>query len=395
MDISLFGQRLETMFQRLEHLYAQAENSHVILPDVSTTVWKELGVASEELQVAHEELSQQNEHLNEALLSTTMQSSYYQNLIAHIPEAYLVTTAEGKIQEASSRAASLFRLSHANLIGKLLISFVVPDHRIAFRTQLCRLSQQETRSQPWATWFQPRDSAPLHLFLTTSAAINPETQQVNLHWILRETAETWSALPLTHSNGSSNGTSQDSWLNDRPVVTYSKGETIPLSPQTLWLVKQGLVKLHTLTQENEEVLLGLLGALSPFGAGSPSLLIYQATALTDVQLLQFSLAEVKASCEITQWLLAKLNQRLHQVEALLTIAGQRRVKHRLCLLLQLLQQEIGEPNANGTRLSLRLTHGDLANACCTTRVTITRLLGELQRQGKLKIDSQFHIVLNS
>jgi CRP-like cAMP-binding protein len=181
--------------------------------------------------------------------------------------------------------------------------------------------------------------------------------------------------------------------DDRPPQRYEKGETIPLYPQLLWQVQQGLVKLHTLTEDNEEVLLGLVGPSTPFGLGSTFLPVYQATAMTSVELLQFSLAEVKAIPDLAQTLLPKLNQRLHQTEALLTIAGQRRVKYRLCLLLRLLQQEIGEPVAQGTRLSLRLTHEDLASACCTTRVTVTRLMGELQKQGELMIDSKCHIIL--
>ncbi|MEB3339118.1 MAG: Crp/Fnr family transcriptional regulator, partial [Leptolyngbyaceae bacterium] len=72
----------------------------------------------------------------------------------------------------------------------------------------------------------------------------------------------------------------------------------------------------------------------------------------------------------------------------------RRVQDRLYHLLRLLKQEIGQPVEQGTRFSVRLTHEDLANACCTTRVTITRLLSKLQQQNKIIFDAQRHIVLN-
>jgi CRP-like cAMP-binding protein len=62
-------------------------------------------------------------------------------------------------------------------------------------------------------------------------------------------------------------------------------------------------------------------------------------------------------------------------------------------ILLLLKQEIGEPSKFGTRLSVRLTHEDLANACCTTRVTMTRVLGELQQQGKIIFDCDRRIIL--
>jgi CRP-like cAMP-binding protein len=70
------------------------------------------------------------------------------------------------------------------------------------------------------------------------------------------------------------------------------------------------------------------------------------------------------------------------------------VKDRLSHLLLFLKQEFGQKIPRGTRLSVRLTHQDMADACCTTRVTITRLLGKLQQQGMISFDSKQHIVFN-
>jgi CRP-like cAMP-binding protein len=71
------------------------------------------------------------------------------------------------------------------------------------------------------------------------------------------------------------------------------------------------------------------------------------------------------------------------------------VEERLQELLQLLSQELGQPVAEGTRLLVRLTHQNLANAIGTTRVTVTRLLGEFQRQGLISLDSDRHLVIHS
>jgi CRP-like cAMP-binding protein len=75
------------------------------------------------------------------------------------------------------------------------------------------------------------------------------------------------------------------------------------------------------------------------------------------------------------------------------MVGYRRVEERLRHLLMLLKQEVGQAQANGTRLGVRLTHQQLANAIGTTRVTVTRLLSQLQEEGWLTIDSTRHIVL--
>nr|WP_258003956.1 helix-turn-helix domain-containing protein [Fischerella thermalis] len=61
--------------------------------------------------------------------------------------------------------------------------------------------------------------------------------------------------------------------------------------------------------------------------------------------------------------------------------------------MQLLKHEFGEKIGNETRLSVRLTHEDFANDCCTTRVTITRLLCKLKHQGKISFDNKRHIIV--
>jgi CRP-like cAMP-binding protein len=70
------------------------------------------------------------------------------------------------------------------------------------------------------------------------------------------------------------------------------------------------------------------------------------------------------------------------------------VEERLQQLLQLLKREMGEPIAQGSRLKIRLTHQNLANAIGTTRVTVTRLLGEFQRQGAVSSDCDRHLIIH-
>jgi CRP-like cAMP-binding protein len=121
--------------------------------------------------------------------------------------------------------------------------------------------------------------------------------------------------------------------------------------------------------------------------------LYQATALADTQVWCIPLTDFATSAELKQQLLPQISQRLRQTELLLAVYGQARVADRFDSLLRLLKQEIGQPVADGTRLLVRLTHEDLATACCTTRVTITRLLKKLQQLKKLSVDSQRHLIL--
>jgi CRP-like cAMP-binding protein len=185
---------------------------------------------------------------------------------------------------------------------------------------------------------------------------------------------------------------------DRPnqcslIHVFAKGDVIPLKPQVIWQVRQGLVKLSTLCDGAEEVLVGLVKPSMAFGADLTSLQVYQAIAMTEVHLVSISGVDIEASNRLSQTLLRQINQRLQQTESLLAVSGQRQVKDRLHHLLLLLKQEIGEKVDRGTLLCVRLTHQDLANACSTTRVTITRLMGKLQQQGKIALDQRNHIIL--
>ncbi len=179
----------------------------------------------------------------------------------------------------------------------------------------------------------------------------------------------------------------------RSLHPYGNGQTIPLSPDEIWIVCRGVVQLSTLYPSGDEALLGLAGPSMPFGLPFTLINPYQATALSDVDLMRLSVAEVDQSSTLAQGILRHVNRRLRQTEALLALVGHRRVRDRLCQLLLLLRQEVGQPVKEGDRLGVRLTHQHLANAIGTTRVTVTRLLGQLKEEGWLKIDRTYHIVL--
>lgn len=182
---------------------------------------------------------------------------------------------------------------------------------------------------------------------------------------------------------------------NRSLYHYSRGEIIVLEPQTLWYVIQGVVKLTTLSEKGEEVLVGMVGKSMVFGSGLTALPVYQATALSQVELVAMLLKEVKQSAQLTEVMFAAMTQRLRQMENFLAIHGAIRVEERFKQLLLLLLQDFGQPGSTGTRLEIRLTHQDFASACCTTRVTITRLINKLQQEQKLELDAQNHLIVKA
>ncbi|NJO43974.1 MAG: Crp/Fnr family transcriptional regulator [Cyanobacteria bacterium CRU_2_1] len=179
----------------------------------------------------------------------------------------------------------------------------------------------------------------------------------------------------------------------RSLQPYRSGQAIRMLPDEILVVCRGVVQLGTLYDSGDEALLGLACPSMPFGLPLSFIRPYQALALTDVDLMRLRLVEVEQSPMLAQGIFRHLTRRLQQTEAVLAMVGYRRVEERLRHLLLLLKQEVGQPSPNGTRLSVRLTHQQLANAIGTTRVTVTRLLSQLQEEGWLIIDGNRHIVL--
>lgn len=170
-------------------------------------------------------------------------------------------------------------------------------------------------------------------------------------------------------------------------------EEISLSSQGVWQVHNGVVQLSTISSNGDEILLGWVKPGQFFGNWFSSLEIYTATALTDVYLIWYPITEIESSLRLSQQILPQLISRIRQTELLISISCQRKVEDRLFQLLELLKKELGQPVSEGIKISIRLTHQQIACAINSTRVTITRLLSKLEQQGYINIDEERHIII--
>jgi PAS domain S-box-containing protein len=385
LDINGFTLRAEAMYKRLAYLY-QTASALPLLPDILPQAYKELGNASEIVQIAAEELYQQNEELIRTRDLLEAERQRYLDLFEFAPDGYLVTDAHGIILEANRAVEALFNLSKQVMVGKPMINFVTLESRHCFRTLLNQLSKWD-RNKELIISLQQRNGETFEAALTVTSIRNQEGKPQVLRWLLRDITERMQfQLLLLEKDGD--------FIQDRPLHKHCSRETILLYPQLLWYVKEGLVKLTTLCETGEEVLVGFVKEGMVFGSSMTSLHTYQATALSDVSLVSIHLTEMATSPSLSHVLLPKINQRLRQTESFLVISGMRQVEDRLLHVLQFLKQEIGEKVPHGIRLSVRLTHEDFAIACSTTRVTITRLMGKLKKQGKISSDAKKHIIIN-
>ncbi|WP_254174969.1 PAS domain S-box protein [Planktothrix pseudagardhii] len=391
MDLNRFSKQVLAMQNRFSTLLQGTEPIKGLTPQLSSTFVMEMGWALEELQVAQEELQQKNMGLAEALEASVHERKRYEDLFYLAPEPYLITTLEGTIQQANRAAAELLGIPEQFIVGKPLSLYIREEDRQCFRSELIRRQERDCFHE-WEIGLTCRDGRSLDVACITRINRDRTNKAVSIHWVLRDLTER-KRIALLQQSPINSSEQRTIFQENRPLLSYHLGELIPLPQGTLWYVVQGLVKLTTLNHQGQEILMGLIGLGSPFGKELTSLGIYEATACSSVKLVGFTHAEIAASPDLTQLLLTGISYRLHQTEALLALSGERQLATRLYQLLHVLKNEVGTPVDEGICLNIRLTHEELAMACGTTRVTITRLLKQLQDQKKITFNEKRQIIL--
>jgi CRP-like cAMP-binding protein len=170
----------------------------------------------------------------------------------------------------------------------------------------------------------------------------------------------------------------------RDLVHLSAGSKVPLLRNHVWLVARGMVKLSCMTEQGDDLLLGLAGPNEIFGEPLTNIDLYEATTIGDIE----------STPHLALTLVKAMTSRMRQSEALIALLGLRRIEERVRGFLELLAQDYGQPCDQGLLLNLRLTHQDIANALSTTRVTVTRVLGLLKEEGWLQLDDHRQLVVS-
>ena len=85
-------------------------------------------------------------------------------------------------------------------------------------------------------------------------------------------------------------------------------------------------------------------------------------------------------------LLQGLSSRILQTETMIETLTHRDMSSRLVSFLMVLCRDFGVASEKGITIDLRLSHQAIAEAIGSTRVTITRLLGDLKDSGLLNIE---------
>lgn len=174
---------------------------------------------------------------------------------------------------------------------------------------------------------------------------------------------------------------------------YRKGEEISLFEPGFWLVYRGVVQLSRISANGDEIISGWATINHAFGDCSEDNTSCRAQALCDVYLRWCSPLDIVKSPDLAKVLMSQLSRRIIKAQNLTAITRLRKVEDRLWQLLLLLKKEIGQSVFDGTRLTIRFTHQNLADIICATRVTVTRILGDFQSRNLIYIDRNRHIVI--
>ncbi|ERN42865.1 global nitrogen regulator NtcA [Rubidibacter lacunae KORDI 51-2] len=181
------------------------------------------------------------------------------------------------------------------------------------------------------------------------------------------------------------------------VETYERGKTIffPGDPaERVYFLLSGAVKLSRVYESGEEITVALLRENSVFGvlslvAGQRSDRFYHSVAFTPVELLSAPIEQADQAFvenpELARLMLQGLSSRILQTEMMIETLAHRDMGSRLVSFLLILCRDFGEPIPEGIRIDLKLSHQAIAEAIGSTRVTVTRLLGELREKEMISI----------
>lgn len=187
--------------------------------------------------------------------------------------------------------------------------------------------------------------------------------------------------------------------------SFAKDEKIPTRAGLVYLVHRGAVRLTGSARisqtpldpsSSEEQLLGFVAAGQPFELVARSHFELHSYAHIDRTLVVWMYWHDLENWSHWRDRILEAFRLQHQRRLLwLAILGQRRTIDRLLGFLTLLVEEFGQPctlppnsktpSEFGCCLPWSLTHAQISSAIGSTRVTVTRLMGQLRSQGSIDI----------
>ena len=167
---------------------------------------------------------------------------------------------------------------------------------------------------------------------------------------------------------------------------------------SLFLLKEGVVRICSVSEKGGETILLILKPDAIFGEllfseETRSLTAIAGTDVIVTILSRENFREILRSVpSVAENFIRLLSRRLSKVERGVAEFGHTWSYDRLAQVLLHLAEEHGIDTPAGTRISLRVTHEDLAKLIGTTRETATTQINRFRRRGLLKREGRFFLV---
>jgi CRP-like cAMP-binding protein len=157
--------------------------------------------------------------------------------------------------------------------------------------------------------------------------------------------------------------------------SFACTDMFPLYSQVLWKIELGIVRTFTYNEAGTRSILGYWGVEDVVGLPLSRLSPYEIECITDVQVTVLN----QSSWQSAVGAILSHNQ---QTEELLYINSCERTHQRLLYFLIWLAKKFGQTVSEGKLIAIPLlTHEAIADSVGSTRVTITRLLSQFEREG--------------
>ncbi|MEH1950446.1 MAG: Crp/Fnr family transcriptional regulator [Nostoc sp.] len=181
----------------------------------------------------------------------------------------------------------------------------------------------------------------------------------------------YSTSPTSNSSAVSNSCAFSRQL---PQQIFTRREVIPPQNDVLWRIEYGAVRTLTWSEDGTFITLGYWGLGDLIGYPLSRVKPYQIECLTGVEV---SIVPPHLWHQDINALLSHIQQ----AEDLLSIVHRKPVLLRLWQFLVWLSEKFGRDVDKGKLIDLNVTHQDIAEVLNTTRVTVTRLLQQLEEEG--------------
>lgn len=176
--------------------------------------------------------------------------------------------------------------------------------------------------------------------------------------------------------------------NHKRLYNFTPREIIPAESDCFWLLKQGVVKTCTWNEEGTAITLGYWGKGDIVGQPLSLVSPYQIECLNPVEAVSIPLRQCDRLSEA-------IRRHIQETEELLYIVRSERMYSRLIKILTWLARKFSCEVEEGKLIDLPLTHQELAEVIGTTRVTVTKLINQLEQEGIISRPRRNSIILNS